>query len=128
MKEKRQWFLPGPMEDGSGDLPPVPRAEPLETSGLDDWRKARAGHAARLSRVTGRFGALDDRLLRGPEGWRHRLSLIEAAELSWLNGGRIGPDRLALWITLRLSGGQDDTAPLGRVGWAVRHLTGGPRP
>jgi hypothetical protein len=43
-------------------------------------------------------------------------------------GDRIGPDRLALWISMRLSGVQDDTTALARVGWAVRRLTGGPGP
>lgn len=85
-------------------------------------------HAARLARVAGRVGALDDRLKRGPEGWRHRLALIEAADLSWFVGDRIGPDRLAIWISMRLSGVQEDTASLARVGWAVRRLTGGPGP
>ena len=128
MKEKRQWFLPGLIEAELDELPPGPRAEPRETEVLDDWRKAEAGHAARLARVAGRIGALDDRLRRGPEGWRHRLALIEAADMSWFAGDRIGPDRLALWISLRLSGVQDDTAALARVGWAVRRLTGGPVP
>ena len=64
----------------------------------------------------------------GPEGWRHRLALIEAANLSWLVGDRIGPDWLALWIALRLSGVQDDAETLARVGWAMRRLTGGPGP
>jgi hypothetical protein len=109
-------------------LPPGPRAKPRETAVLDDWRRAEAGHAARLARVAGRLGALDDRLRRGPEGWRHRLALIEAADLSWFVGDRVGPDRLALWISLRLSGVQDDTGALARVGWAVRRLTGGPGP
>jgi hypothetical protein len=122
------WFLPGPMEEEPDYLPPGPRAEPREAEVLDDWRKAEAGHAARLARVAGRVGALDDRLKRGPEGWRHRLALIEAADLSWFAGDRIGPDRLTLWISLRLSGVQDDTAALGRAGWAVRRLTGGPGP
>lgn len=122
------WFLPGPMEDEPDDLPPGPRAEPRETAVLGDWRTAEAGHAARLARVACRFGALDDRLKRGPEGWRHRLALIEAADLSWFVGDRVGPDRLALWISLRLAGVQDDTAALARVGWAVRRLTGGPGP
>ena len=122
------WFLPGPMEVEPDYLLPGPRAEPRETAVLDNWRKAEAGHAARLARVAGRVGALDDRLKRGPEGWRHRLALIEAADLSWFVGARIGPDRLALWISMRLSGVQDDTAALARVGWAVRRLTGGPGP
>ena len=116
------------MEEEPDDLPPGPRAEPRETAVLDDWRKAEAGHAARLARVASRLGALDDRLRRGPEGWRHRLALIEAADLSWFVGDRIGPDRLALWISMRLSGVQDDTAALARVGWAVRRLSGGPGP
>lgn len=128
MKKKRQWFLPGPIDEDHDDLPAGPRAEPREAAVPDDWRKAEAGHAARLARVAGRLGALDDRLKRGPEGWRHRLALIEAADLSWFVGDRIGPDRLALWISLRLSGVQDDTGALARVGWAVRRLTGGPGP
>ena len=122
------WFLPGPIEDEPDDLPPGPRGEPRGTSILDDWRKAEAENAARLARVAGRLGGLDERLRRGPEGWRHRLALIEAGDLSWFAGDRIGPDRLALWIALRLSGVQDDTAALARVGWAVRRLTGGPGP
>jgi len=126
--EEDLWFLPGPIDAEPDDLPPGPRAEPRETAVLDEWRKAEAGRAARLARVAGRLSALDDRLRRGPGGWRHRLALIEAADLSWFVGDRIGPDRLALWISMRLSGVQDDTAALARVGWAVRRLTGGPRP
>ncbi|WP_430389688.1 helix-turn-helix domain-containing protein [Blastomonas fulva] len=122
------WFLPGPFESEPDDLLPGPKAEPRETAILDDWRKAEADNAARLARVAGRLGGLDERLRRGPEGWRHRLALIEAADLSWFVGDRIGPDRLALWIALRLSGVHDDAAALARVGWAVRRLTGGPGP
>lgn len=126
--ESDLWFLPGPIDEDNHDLPPGLRAEPLEAAVTDDWRRAEAGHAARLARVAGRLGALDDRLRRGPEGWRHRLALIEAADLSWFVGDRVGPDRLALWICLRLSGVQDDTGALASVGWAVRRLTGGPGP
>lgn len=122
------WFMPGPIEEQPDDLPPGPLADRRETAVLDDWRSAEAGQVARLARVAGRVGALDERLKRGPEGWRHRLALIEAADLSWFAGDRIGPDRLALWISLRLSGVQDDTSELTRVGWAVRSLTGGPGP
>ena len=122
------WFLPGPIEEEPEDLPPGPRAEPRETAVIDDWHKAEACHAARLARVASRLGALDDRLNRGPEGWQHRLAVIEAADLSWFVGDRIGSDRLALWISMRLSGVQNDTAALARVGWAVRRLTGGIEP
>jgi hypothetical protein len=122
------WFLPGPIQDEPDDLPPLPRAEPRKVAVLDEWRNAEAGHAARLARAAGRLGALDDRLRRGPEGWRHRLALIEAADLSWFVGDRLGPDRLALWISMRLTGVQDDSGALARVGWAVRRLSGGPSP
>lgn len=122
------WFLPGPIEEEPDYLPPGPRAESHETTVLDGWQKAEASNAARLARVACRLGALDDRLRRGPEGWRHRLALIEAADLSWFVGDRVGPDRLALWMSMHLSGVQDDTAGLARVGWAVRRLTGGPGP
>lgn len=122
------WFLPGPIEEEPDSLPLGPRVESCETAVLDDWRKAEAGNAARLARAASRLGALDDRLKRGPYGWRHRLALIEAVDLSWFVGDRISPDRLALWISLRLSGVQDDTAALARVGWAARRLISGPGP
>ena len=85
------WVLPGPMEVEPDYLPPGPRAELRETAVLDDWRKAEAGNAARLARVAGRIGALDDRLHRGPEGWRHRLALMEAA--ARLGGSVLQPAR-----------------------------------
>lgn len=90
LSEDELWFLPAPTEDELDSLPPGLRVEPHETAVLDDWRKAEAGHAARLARVAGRLGALDERLKRGPEGWRLRLALIEAADLSWFAGDRIG--------------------------------------
>ncbi|MDF1671189.1 MAG: helix-turn-helix domain-containing protein [Roseovarius sp.] len=128
VSEDDLWFLPGPLEEEPDDLPPGPRAEPPETSVIDDWAKAEGTYPALLARVAGRLGALDDRLLRGPEGWRHRLALIEAADLSWFAGDRVSSDRLALWISMRLSGAQDDPNALARIGWAVRRLTGGPGP
>ena len=126
--EEDLWFLPGPLDEEPDDLPPGPRAEPPDTAVIEDWAKAEGVQAARLARVAGRLGALDDRLLRSPEGWRHRLALIEAANLSWLNRDRVSSDRLALWISMRLSGAQDDPNALARVGWAVRRLSGGPEP
>ncbi|MDO5759300.1 MAG: helix-turn-helix domain-containing protein, partial [Rhodobacterales bacterium] len=109
-------------------LLPRPRTEPGGAAVVTDWSRAEAGCAARLARVAGRLGALDDRLRRGPEGWRYRLALIEAASLSWIAGERVGLERLALWMSLRLSGVQEDMAALAHAGWAVRRLTGGPGP
>lgn len=126
--ENDLWFLPSPIDEEPDFFPNRLRVEPTEATNFADWKQAEAGLAARLAHVAGRLGALDDRLRRGPEGWRHRLALIEAADLSWLNGDRITADRLVLWISLRLSGVQEDSAALARVGWAARRLTGGPEP
>ena len=117
------WFLPPRIEDDD-DIPTPAHDRTI----LTDWTRAEAAHAARLARVAGRMGALDERLRRGPAGWRHRLAVIEASELGWHLGDRIGPDRLAQWLALRLAGVQDDAGALARVGWAVRRLTGGPGP
>ena len=122
------WFLPGPLEEEPDYIVPGPKAEIAEKSVIDDWREAQAVSAVLLARVAGRLGSLDDRLLRGPEGWRHRLAQIEAADLSWLVGDRVSLDRLALWISLRLSSVDDDMSALTRGGWAVRRLCGGPGP
>ena len=130
--EEDLWFLPGPAEEEPGFLSPVQCTEPSETeavrNSVREWAEVEREHAARLARVAGRLGALDDRLARGPTGWRHRLALIEAADLSWFAGSRVGPDRLALWLSMRLSGVQADQAALMRVGWAFRRLSGGPGP
>jgi len=122
------WFLPGPMEDEPDYLPPGPAPEPKESDVVDAWRAAEAGQAAQLARVAARLGILDERLRRGPAGWRHRLALIEAADLSWLTQDRIGLDRLSLYMALRVSTVTDDAQALYRVGWTVRRLTGGPAP
>lgn len=127
-KMRHLWFLPGPMEDEPDYLPPGPAPEPKESDVVDAWRAAEAGQAAQLARVAARLGILDERLRRGPVGWRHRLALIEAADLSWLTQDRIGFDRLSLYMALRVSTVTDDAQALYRVGWTVRRLTGGPAP
>ena len=53
------------MEEEPDYLLPLPMAEPQETDVVDEWRTAEAGNAARLARVAGRIGELDDRLKRG---------------------------------------------------------------
>jgi len=120
------WFLPGPLEDEPDHLPPGPASEAKESEIVDAWRAAEAGQAAQLARVAARLGILDERLRRGPAGWRQRLALIEASELSWLTQDRIGLDRLSLYMALRVSTATDDAQALYRIGWTVRRLAGGP--
>jgi hypothetical protein len=122
------WFLPGPIEDEPDYLPPGPPPEAKESDVVDAWCAAEAGQAAQLARVAARLGILDERLRRGPAGWRQRLALIEAADLSWLTQDRIGLDRLSLYMALRVSTVTDDAQALYRIGWTVRRLTGGPAP
>lgn len=121
-------FCPLRWKKSRTTCPPGPRAEPRETAVLDNCRTAEAGYSARLARVACSLGALGDRLKRGLEGWRYRLALNDAADLSRLEGNRVGLDQLVLWISMPLSGVQGDTAALARVGWAVRPLAGGPGP
>lgn len=127
--ESDLWFLPGPFDDDD-EYRPVPKTAPAHSESrlTLDWVQAQAACAAQLAHLAGRLGALDDRLARGPNGWRHRLALIEGADLSWITGDRVSPDRLALWMALRLSGVQQDMDVLARAGWAVRRLSGGPGP
>jgi hypothetical protein len=126
------WFLPGPEEEDDGVgmefAPPLPRASASEGAEIAEWRQAEAGQAAALARVAGRLGALDDRVLRGPKGWRQRLALMEASELSWLAGDRISVDRLGLWVALRTGAAEEESAAMQRAAWAFRRLSGGPAP
>lgn len=122
------WFMPGPSEEEPDFLPPGPTPEAKESQIVDAWRAAEAGQAARLAHVAARLALLDERLRRGLAGWRQRLALIEAAELSWLTEGRIGLDRLSLYMALRISTATDDAQSLYRMGWTVRRLAGGPGP
>ena len=54
--------------------------------------------------------------VRCPEGWRHRLALIEAADLRWLSGFHMSPDGLVLWISMRLSDAHVDPNALAGLG------------
>lgn len=119
------WFL-APEDHSPLDEIPLPRANHPVLMDMRDWAAAQADLAADLARVAMLFGALDQRLRAAPLGWRHRLALMEAAELSWWVGDRISIDRLALWDALRLAGVQDDSQALGRLGWALRRLAGAP--
>lgn len=117
------WFLPDEA-DGAEDLPPLPRADRRRLIDPAAWAAAQAALAAELADLAWLHGRLEARLSAGPPGWRHRLALIEAAEMSWAVGDRIPAERLALWQALRLSGVQEDSLALARAAWALRRLLG----
>jgi hypothetical protein len=124
------WFLPNPLEESDLDpvAMPLPRVDKRLLIESRDWAKAQADRSAELAHLAALFGALDERLRLAPLGWRHRLALLEAAELSWWAGDRITAARLALWEALRLPGAQEDAQALARAAWALRRLSGGPAP
>ncbi|VVS96079.1 helix-turn-helix domain-containing protein [Hoeflea sp. EC-HK425] len=123
------WFMPASFSGEADDLaPPLPRADHSRLIDVDAWREAEASLAVSLAKVAAKLGALDERLRRAPEGWRHRLALIEASGVSWLGTERISAERLSLWRAMRLSGVQEDNQALARADWACRRLTAGPMP
>ena len=125
------WFLPGLDAESEDVLPraaPLPHANQRPLVDIGAWQDAEAALSKPLAQLSARLGALDERLRRAPEGWRHRLALIEASALSWLSAERVSVERLSLWQALRLSGAQEDSQALLQAGWALRRLAGGPLP
>jgi hypothetical protein len=118
------WFLPDAGRAAMWEAP-LPRAEGPSLVVLGDWRAAQGALAGELAGLAVLYGALEARLRGGPAGWRHRLALLEAADLSWALGDRIPADRLALWEVLHLSGAQDEPQGLERAAWALRRLESG---
>ena len=122
------WFLPDEGVAADDLMPPLPRADRQALYDATDWQAAQDGLSGPLAELAVTFGALDERLRSGPEGWRQRLALLEVVDLGWWTGDRIGAERLALWVGLRLAATGEDTQALARAGWAVRRLSAGPLP
>ncbi len=123
LDEKDLWFLPGADIGADRAQMPGPQADQTPLVDVASWTAAEAALARPLADLAGQVGQLTARIAAGPAGWRQRLALQEAADLSWLAGDRVPPDRLALWQVLRLQGDADDSQALLRAGWAVRRLT-----
>ena len=119
------WFEPDPA--AAALAIPLPQADRRPLLVVAHWAAAQAACAADLADLALVYGALEQRLRAGPAGWRHRLALREAADLSWAVGDRIPVGQLALWEGLRLSGVQADAQGLARASWALRRLIGGAR-
>ncbi len=128
-EEDDLWFLP-PLDETEeeGPMPLLRTGAATPLFNPAEWRAAQDSLSAELADLALTFGMLDERMRSGPEGWRHRLALLEVADLGWWTGDRISAERLALWIGLRLGATGDDTLALARAGWAVRRLTSGAAP
>lgn len=120
-EETEPWFLPeAAVED---DLPPGPRAERDSLFDPALWLAAQGTLSGDLASACIAFGRLDGRLAGAGEGMRLRLALQEIADLGWHAGARIGLERLALFVALRVGAG-DESALLGQSAWGVRRLSG----
>ena len=119
------WFLPGP--EPEDDVAPVPRFRSDRLFDPDDWRTAQGRLSGDLAGAVLVQGRLAERMVRAGEGARLRLALQEVAELGWWTGARLGVERLALFVALRVGSG-DEGRDLEQAAWAVRRLTGGPEP
>lgn len=120
-EEPEPWFLPEGAADD--DLPPGPRAERDSLFDPAVWLAAQGMLSGDLASACLAFGRLDARLAGAGEGMRLRLALQEVADLGWYAGARIGLERLALFVALRVGTG-DESALLGQSAWGVRRLTG----
>lgn len=120
-EEPEPWFLPEGAADD--DLPPGPRAERDSLFDPAVWLAAQGMLSGDLASACLAFGRLDARLAGAGEGMRFRLALQEVADLGWYAGARIGLERLALFVALRVGAG-DESALLGQSAWGVRRLTG----
>ncbi len=117
--EEPPWFAPDPAPAFAA---PLPRAPQRVEAGEADWDAAVAGAAGAMASAALALGALDERVRQGGAGLRRRLLVAEVAGLSWHLGDRIGPDRLGLYLALRLSTSRDDAQGLARAAWAHRRL------
>lgn len=123
------WFLPGPDPDEDTDpfAPPLPQAPRTTLFDLAEWRAAEQVLTRDLSDLAVDLGRLVERAEGLGTSAAERLAQAEAASLSWWTGDRISPDRIALWIGLRIGATGDDSAALIRTAWAARRLAA-PRP
>ena len=126
--EQDLWFLPQAVGSDEGDFLRGPNACRQRLFDPGPWHAAQDRHSGALADLSALFGALDERLSTGSEGWRQRLALLEVTDLGWWTGNRIPMDQVALWVGLRLGATGEDAQAVIRAGWAVRRLTAGPAP
>lgn len=122
-EEEDLWFMPAPLEDAAPTDLPAPLA-PLPTAGWSiDWARAEADMGRLLAEACAALARLDEKVAL-VSGAADRIALGEASALSWFDGRRIAPERLALYAELRVSSADDDARDLALADWARRRLVG----
>ncbi len=114
------WFIPGPPEDLDPAALPFQLTRP-EAEDPRAWEKAEAGLGRDLAGAAAAVARLDEALARLPQALP-RLAMAEAAALSWADGDRVTPDRLALYAARRLSAAEPDFRAIARADWARGRL------
>ncbi len=128
-EESDLWFLPADPEEDEPALPPLPRAPRGRVSRAADWTEAESGLARALADAAAQAARLDqvvedvDPAIES-ERIAGRLALVEVAGLSWAEGRRLTPDRIALYLVLRLSAADEDHRDLALAEWACSRLMG----
>lgn len=125
--EEDLWFSPAPPEDLAPTAPPWPLAEPRATTTAQDWHKAEAGLGRALAEAAAALARLDQAMAKH-EGALARLAASEIAGLSWAEGQRLTPERIALYGAARLSATSADHRDLARAEWARSRLLSGTNP
>lgn len=97
-------------------MPPGQRAERDSLFDPAVWLAAQGMLSGDLASACLAFDRLDARLAGAGEGMRLRLALQEIDDLGWYAGARIGLERLALFVALRVGAG-DESALLVQSAW-----------
>ncbi len=121
--EEDLWFLPPPPEDVDPPSPPWAGAAPRPGASAQDLERAEAGQGRALAEAAAALARLDQ-ALAGREAALERLAGAEIAGLSWAEGQRLAPERIALFGVLRLSAADSDHRDLARAEWARARLLG----
>jgi len=119
------WFL-RPDDMGDDDDNPDSSGAPADAATLAEWAAAEQALVQPLAAAARQLGRLEQALAdpsTGPGG-AMRLALQEAADLLWLEGVRLRPERL--WMFRVDAGGDDALARADYVLglWALERLTG----
>ena len=121
--EEDLWFIPAPPEDIDPTAPPWAIATPRPGTNARDWEAAEAGQGRALAGAAAALARLDQ-ALAGRAAALERLAGAEIAGLSWAEGQRLAPERIALFGVLRLSASDSDHRDLARAEWARARLLG----
>lgn len=123
VSEEDLWFLPATPEDAAPTDMPWPVAAREGSLAPDVWRQAETGCYRELLSAVEALVRFGERLKAMPAEAVERCALISVSAVLRSEGLWLGPEKIALYRALRLTG-EAEARPLARASWAVRRLTG----